>query len=86
MQHHLARRGILAPERDSLVCADPDPAFEWAHPSVAHIHWDQQQVVKRILRWADNVARGKEDRRQTLTIAKFIEGETIGPVWDGNFR
>ncbi len=79
-QHHLARRGILAPQQVSLVCADPDPTFDWAHPSVSHIHWDQQQVVKRIVRWADNVARGKEDRRQTLTKAKFIEGGTIGPV------
>ena len=24
---HLARKGILAPEHVSLVCADPDPAF-----------------------------------------------------------
>ncbi len=81
-QHHLARRGFLAPEHVSLVCSDPDPAFGWAHPSVAHIRWDSRQVVSRIVRWADDVARGKDDRRQTLTKAEFIEGGTIGPVWD----
>jgi hypothetical protein len=37
-------------------------------------------VVRRVVRWADNVARGKEDRRQTLTKMEFIEGGTIGPV------
>lgn len=77
-QHHLARRGVLAPEHVSLVCSDPDPAFGWAHPSVAHIRWDSRQVVSRIVRWADQVARGKDDRRQTLTKAEFIEGGTIG--------
>jgi DNA-binding LacI/PurR family transcriptional regulator len=79
-QQHLARRGILAPERISLICTDPDPAFEWFNPTVAHIHWESQQMVRRIMRWADHVAHGKEDRRQTLTKAEFIEGGTIGPV------
>ena len=82
-QHHLARRGILAPEHVSLVCSDPDPAFGWAYPSVAHIRWESQQVARRIVRWADNIARGKDDRRQTLTKAEFIEGGTIGPAPNG---
>ena len=38
---------------------------------------------RRIVRWADNVARGKDDRRQTLTKAEFVEGGTIGPVPGG---
>ena len=29
---------------------------------------------------SDNVARGKEDRRQTFTKAKFVEGGSIGPA------
>jgi DNA-binding LacI/PurR family transcriptional regulator len=77
-QLHLARRGILAPEHVSLICSDPDPAFGWAEPSVAHIRWESRQVVRRIVRWADNVARGKDDRRQTFTKAEFIEGGTVG--------
>jgi DNA-binding LacI/PurR family transcriptional regulator len=79
-QQHLARRGILSPEHVSLVSCDPDPAFGWFSPSVAHIHWEPQQVVRRVLQWADNVTRGKDDRRQPLTKAKFIEGGTIGPA------
>jgi hypothetical protein len=82
-QHHLARRGVLAPQHVSLVCSDPDPAFGWADPSVAHIRWDSRQVVRRIVRWADNVARGKDDRCQTLTKAEFVEGGTIAPVPGG---
>ena len=78
-QQHLARRGILAPEHISLVCSDPDPTFSWLHPTVAHIRWDPGQVVRRIVRWAANVSRGLDDRRQTLTKAELVEGGTIGP-------
>ena len=79
-QHHLARRGILAPQHVSLVCTDPDPAFEWFSPSIAHVFWDSSKVVQRVLRWANNVANGKEDRRQSLIKAAFVEGGTIGPA------
>ena len=37
-------------------------------------------VVRRVVRWVNNVARGKNDRRQTLTKAEFVEGGAIGPV------
>jgi DNA-binding LacI/PurR family transcriptional regulator len=76
----LTRNGILAPEHVSLICTDPDPASVWCKPSLAHIRWDTRPVIRRILRWADNVADGKIDRRQTFTKAEFVEGGTIGPV------
>lgn len=79
-QQHLARRGILAPEHVSLVCNDPDPTFDWFRPTVAHIHWDSQPVVRRVLRWVENVSRGKNDCRQTFTKAEFVVGGTIGQV------
>jgi hypothetical protein len=34
--------------------------------------------VRRIVRWANNVARGKDDRRKTSSLAQFVEGGTIG--------
>jgi hypothetical protein len=30
------------------------------------------------VRWANNVARGKDDRSQTLTKAEFVEAGTVG--------
>lgn len=77
-QHHLARKGILAPQQVSLICADPDPTFHWFSPSVAHILWDSRKQGRRIVGWANNVARGKDDRRQSLIKAEFVEGGTIG--------
>jgi hypothetical protein len=80
--HYLAKRGLRVPEDVSLVCTDADPAFAWCEPSVARIRWDYRPVVRRVVRWAANVSCGKDDRRQTLTKAEFIEGGTIGPAKD----
>jgi len=80
VQQHLARLGIVAPRDISLVCADPDPTFAWFSPSIAHVHWDSRKVVQRVVRWANNVARGREDLHQHQAKAEFIEGGTIGPA------
>lgn len=79
-QQYLARRGMVTPRDVSLICHDPDSAFAWCNPPVSHIHWDTRPVVKRMVQWVDNIARCKEDRRQNLVPAEFVEGGTIGPV------
>ncbi len=80
VKYHLSQRGLEAPRDVSLVCTDPDRTFEWCRPSIAHIHWDPMAMSRYILRWATNVARGKDDRRQNYTKAEFVEGGTIGAV------
>ena len=77
--HHLAKRGMQVPGDVSLICADADPGFAWCEPSVAHIRWDYRPVLRRIVRWTNNVALGKDDRRQSFTKAEFIDGGTVGP-------
>ena len=79
-QQFLARRGLQVPGDVSLICTDSDPSFAWCEPSIAHIRWDYLPVVRRIVRWAANVSRGKEDLRQTSTKAEFVDGGTVGPV------
>ena len=64
----------------SLVCIDDDPNFKQLRPSVSHIRWSRRPVAKRIVRWVNNISQGKEDTRQTMIKAEFIEGGTIGPV------
>ncbi len=71
---------LQTPQDVSLVCADPDPTFAWFSPSIAHIHWDSKKIVRRVVNWASKVARGVEDRDQSLIRAEFIDGGTIGPV------
>ncbi len=79
MQFLLNRR-LRVPEDVSLVCTDGDRHFTWCRPSIAHIAWDTRPVVRRALRWANNLAHGKRDVSQTLTKAEFIEGGTVGPA------
>jgi hypothetical protein len=74
----LAQRGIPVPEDVSLVCTDPDPGFRWCEPPMSHITWDAGLVVRRVVRWASNVRRGKTDRRLTDIRAEFVEGGTVG--------
>ena len=78
--HHLGRRGLKIPQDVSLVCTDNDPGFVWCEPAVSHIRWDYRPVVRRVIRWVNNIARGKDDRRQSFTKAEFVEGGTVGPV------
>jgi len=80
VQQFVARRRLLVPTDVSLACTDPSPDFVWQQPAVTHIRWDHRSVIRRILRWADNVAHGKDDRRQTLTKAELVWGGTVGPV------
>jgi DNA-binding LacI/PurR family transcriptional regulator len=79
-QQFLAGRGLRVPQDVSLVSTDDDSMFEWCKPSISHIRWDSRPVVRRIVRWATNVSHGKEDLRQTVTKAEFVEGGTIGPA------
>jgi len=78
--HYLARRGLRVPADVSLVCTDADPSFSWCLPPVTHTRWDYRPMVRRIVRWSNNVARGKDDRRQSFTKAELVEGGTIGPA------
>ena len=80
VERHLARMGLVAPEHLSLICTDWDESFDWCRPSIAHISYDSRPWVRRIVRWAHNVAQGKDDRRRSLTKARFVEGGTIGPA------
>ena len=82
LQQHLALRGFVAPRDVSLICDDPDRTFEWCDPPITHIRWDHRPIVNRIVRWANRIARGIDDRRQSFTIAEFAEGGTIGPAPD----
>jgi len=64
----------------TAIALDDHPAFEWFVPQVSHIRTDIRRWVTRVPQWVDNVAKGKEDRRETLIHAEFVEGGTIGPA------
>jgi DNA-binding LacI/PurR family transcriptional regulator/biotin operon repressor len=80
VRDHLARRGALVPRDVSLICLDQNPLFAWCDPMLAHFVWDYDSIIRRILRWVKQISLGREDRYQAVIMAKFIEGESIGPA------
>ena len=76
----LAHRGLRVPRDVSLVCCDKAPYFRRYQPTISHVRWDDQLMVNRIGRWANNISHGKEDTRQTRIDAEFVEAGTVGPV------
>lgn len=76
----LARKRLLVPEDISLISTDSNPSFQWSRPSISHVSWDHLPILRRTVNWARNIAREKEDRRETHTRAEFVAGGTIGPV------
>lgn len=79
----LAVENYLAAHRDrdirnvALICTEYHINFDWCVPGIVHFRWDPNQIVRRATRWGNNVADGKEDRRQNLFPAKFVGGETL---------
>lgn len=80
VQQFLHRRGLQVPRDVSLVITEPVPYLEWCHPSIAHVVWENRPILRRIVRWAANVSRGRRDVLQSLTPTSIYEGGTIGPA------
>ena len=76
---YLAEIGLRVPKDVSLICTDNDANFEWCEPSVSHIRWESRPVVRRIVRWANNISLGKKDTRQSAVLSDFVLGGTTGP-------
>lgn len=77
VQTQLARWGLNAPEDISLICTDYHAEFEWRLPAISHLAWDSRPLVRRVVKWADHIRLGREDRRKTYTTTRFVEGGTI---------
>jgi DNA-binding LacI/PurR family transcriptional regulator len=74
------KKGLQIPEDVSIICTDSDPSFAWCKPSIAHIHWEAQPVIRRMVQWADDVTLGKKDLKKGFSKAEFVEGGSIGPA------
>ena len=76
----LSRRGLCVPRDVSIVCHDPDRWFTWCDPVASHFNWDARPVWTHLIRWANQIAAGKDLIKHSLINAEFIEGGTIGPA------
>ena len=76
----LAERGIKVPGEVSLISADYDNSLAWFQPPLAHMQWDDNPIIRRIVRWCDAVCRGKPDHQTINFPAVFVRGGSVGPV------
>lgn len=76
----LSDHQLRVPQDVSIICTDSDPAFDWCHTTIAHLHWKSRPIVLRIVRWAKHISQHKIDLKQTDTPCHFIPGATIGPA------
>ena len=76
---HLSRLGISSPDDVSLACTDQSEFFEWCQPGITHITWETRPVINRVVKWADNISRGKDDQRKFTHKVRLVPGGTIGP-------
>jgi len=76
----LAQRGFRVPGDVSLVCTESDESLEWCSPTVSHIRWDRNLLIRRVLRWAKHLSEGKMDKRAYSCSAGFVKGQTMGPA------
>lgn len=76
----LGGRGLRVPGDVSILCTDAEPMFDWCRPTVAHIRWESAPVIRRVVRWVNQVARGVCGTRHSFTVARFVPGGTLGPV------
>ncbi len=75
----LAERGLRVPTHVSLVCLGPDPCHAWQYPPLAHLNWSVDQIIRRVVRWVGEVAKGRGDRKYIGYPMKFDPGGSIGP-------
>ena len=78
VMQHLSRLKISAPQDVSLACTDTSSDFSWFVPEVTHIHWDSRFLVQRVLKWARNISRNKDDFQKSAYNASLVLGGTIG--------
>jgi DNA-binding LacI/PurR family transcriptional regulator/DNA-binding transcriptional regulator YhcF (GntR family) len=77
LQNYLAQERGQALRKVALICTDYHPSFEWCRPPIPHIQWDYAPILRRVVRWVNQVARGKDDRKQSRVRARFVGGDLI---------
>jgi len=75
LQNYLIRQTSPAARNVTLLPTDYHPTFDWYSPSIAYIGWDRRPVLNRVVRWVNNLARGKDDREKFIMQAKLIPGD-----------
>lgn len=76
----MVHRGIRVPDQVALISGECESILDLCNPRFAHIRWDKNHIVRRVVRWVEAVRKGKADRKIINVQAKFVLGGSIKPV------
>lgn len=76
----LACRHLDVPGQVSLISPDCDTVLSWCRPSIARMEWNNEHIVRRVVRWVAAVRKGNPDRDTINVPATFVSGGSIGPA------
>lgn len=79
----LARKGLKVPEDISVVCGNGAGFLQWHTPSIARYVHDDARIARRVLQWADTVARCRKDTKHLLVPVRLEEGQSLAPAKGG---
>jgi DNA-binding LacI/PurR family transcriptional regulator len=71
--------GYQVPRDVSLICGTSDPAFALCNPPVSHATWATQPMIRRVMRWVDNISRGTP-RSSKLGRSAQLKGTSEGQM------
>jgi len=75
----LSKQKISIPCDASVFCMNRETWFPWHTPLIGHLYGDESPMVKRIVRWVNQAARGKPDKDYISFPLEFVPGESMGP-------
>ncbi len=78
----LSERKLRVPGDISVISHLSDEQVAWQSPGmgVADFARDDSKIIRRIVRWADNTALGKEDKEQEVFVGHFTPSASLGPA------
>ena len=76
----LNQQGLRVPSDVSLVCLGQDSMFDWCEPPVAHVRYDLNLPMQRIVKWIAAISHGTSERKIRLFPAQFDTGGSTGPA------
>jgi len=82
----LADQRIGVPSQVSMISTDCESVIDWCNPKIANMKWDEDLIVRRVVRWVGAVQRDTQDYQTINFPAEFDPGGTVGPACEERLK
>jgi len=76
----LRQNNLRVPEDVSIIAGYMDAKLDWMIPRQAHFHLQMEKIVRRIVKWIEDVMGGKRPDGCAIYDAAYFSGPSVGPV------